>query len=342
MRILLSAHVFAPSVGGIEKVAEMLAGEFVRQGHVVRVVTRTPGGSGHTGGFEVIRRPSAVAMLRLLAWCDVCLHANISLRAAWPLLLLPRPWVVSHHVWISRRGFAGLLKRVVLRWARGIAASHALARDMDTPSVVVPNPYDDRQFRLLPGVARDRDVVFLGRLVSDKGVDTLIDALAITRREGCSLRATVIGDGPERDALQQSVLQQGLTDSVQFTGSLHGDALTQALNRHRMIVIPSRWQEPFGLVALEGLACGCLPVVAQSGGLPEAVGAAGLTFPIGDAEALAKLLTGLVRDPELMRQRLLAAPAHLEAHRLDRVAAAYLAILQEACGKPALLRPDHV
>ena len=115
MRILFSSHVFAPSVGGIEKVSELLAAEFVRQGHEVRLITQTEGSGPDEHLFAVYRRPSVAKLFKLLRWCDVCFHNNISLPRAWPLLFVWRPWVVAHHVWIPHSGLAGRIKRFVIK-----------------------------------------------------------------------------------------------------------------------------------------------------------------------------------------------------------------------------------
>jgi len=197
VRILFSSHVFSPSVGGIETVSRLLAREFVRQGHEVALVTETPGGASLAEDFEfpIHRRPSVAALLRLVRWCDVCFHNNISLPKAWPLLFVHRPWVVAHHVWIPRLGHAARLKRHVLRHATGISISTAVAKHLSTPSTVIPNPYEDSLFRVLPEVTRDRDLIFVGRLVSDKGVDLLLSALAKLRRAGVCPSVTIVGAG---------------------------------------------------------------------------------------------------------------------------------------------------
>src|SRR5690606_3461015 len=130
----------------------------------VVVVTQSRSDGAEEGfPFKVVRRPAAPQMLRLVRWADVVFHNNISLRAAWPLLLIRRPWVVAHHVWLPRgrnlRGTKAALKRLLLRRAVGIAISRAIAHDFDTPCTVIPNPYDDDTFRLLPGIPRERDLV---------------------------------------------------------------------------------------------------------------------------------------------------------------------------------------
>src|SRR5690606_40338743 len=91
-------------------------------------------------------------------------------------------------------------------------------------------------------------------------------------------RLTIIGDGPEAPVLKALAVKYGLEHKVDFKGSLQGKELVDCLNQHKLILVPSRWEEPFGNVALEGMACGCIPVVSDGGGLAEAVGHAGLTF----------------------------------------------------------------
>ena len=68
------------------------------------------------------------------------------------------------------------------------------------------------------------------------------------------------------------------------------------LARHQVMVTPSHYEEPFGIVALKELACGCLPLVSERGGLPEAIGNHGSTFPNGDADALAGRLQEILGD----------------------------------------------
>jgi glycogen synthase len=329
MRILFSSHVFAPGVGGIETVSVMLAGEFARRGHEVRLITQTSGHSDAIAGVTVYRRPSSWRVLKLLGWSEVFFHNNISLARAWPLLLVPRPWVVAHHVWIPHTGVAARLKRWSLRRATCIAVSRAIADDFATPSVVIPNPYNDRLFRELPALIRERDLVFVGRLVSDKGADLLVEALALLSSRALLPTLTVIGTGPEESALRAQVQGKGLGASIQFAGACRGEELVGQLNRHRILVVPSRWQEPFGLVALEGIACGCVVVGSSGGGLGEAMGSCGISFESGNAADLASRLELLLLEAPRIHQLRHAAESHLRQHLLATVAALYLRVLAD-------------
>jgi glycosyltransferase involved in cell wall biosynthesis len=273
-------------------------------------------------------------------WCEVFLQQNVSLRGLWPLLFVRRPWAVSHHSWYCRSdgriAWQDRLKRRLLRHAAvSIAVSRAVAADLATPAtpatpaIIIGNPYRDALFRLLPGVERSQQLAFVGRLVSDKGVDVLLDALALLAVRGLAPRLTVIGDGPEAPRLREQAARLGLSERVELVGTKTGEELVQLLNEHRILVVPSRYNEPFGIVALEGIACGCLVVGSAGGGLAEAIGPCGFTFANGDAAALADLLERLLRDPAAGRDRLAHAEAHLARHRARTVAAAYLAALVE-------------
>jgi glycogen synthase len=335
MNILLCSVPFWPSVGGIESVSAILAEQFHAQGHRVVVVTQTAAAATHVQPYQVVRRPGAWQLMQLVRAADVVFHNNISLRLAWPLLWHHKPWVVAHHTWIPSTGrgaWAGHLKRRVLRWASNIACSQAVARSLPVPCAVVPNAYLHTCFRELAEVPRNLDIVCLARLVSDKGVALLLQALALLRARGLTPNTTIIGDGPEAPALQAQATTLGLTRSVRFAGQQSGDELVRLLNAHRVAVVPSMWEEPFGLVALEVQACGCIPVVARSGGLPEAAGPRAVIFAKGDSESLANCLATILRAADRPLRADTAAQQHLQAHRPERVAAAYLEVLQRARG----------
>jgi glycogen synthase len=325
MKILLGSHHFAPSIGGIETASELLARELVKLGHEVRVMTQTPGEADFP--FAVIRQPGAREVLRQVSWCDVFLQNNISLRTVWPLLLVRRPLFVVHQTWIrNARGAIGWqqrLKRFVLRFASSIAISKAVADDLPTDAVIIPNPYDDEIFRRFEGTDRARDLVYVGRLVSDKGVDLLIEALSILREAGTDTRLTVVGDGADRSKLEKQVAERGLQSSVEFVGSVNSLQLAEILNHHRILVVPSRWPEPFGIVALEGIACGCAVVGSDQGGLPEVIGPCGVTCPNNDARALAGALGRLIDNPGERDALRGNASAHLARFTKRRVAEAY-------------------
>lgn len=343
MKILLLTHAFYPHIGGLETVARILAEEFLALGHEVRLVTPSPAvvdgrvsDDAALFSFPVFRRPSPGTLLGLARWCDVFFQNNVSLQTLWPLLLVRRPWVVAHQTWLTRTdgrvGWQDRLKMFLLRFGSPVAISRAVAVPLPVRAAVIGNPYQADLFGLRQDVPRDRPLAFLGRLVSDKGMDLLLEALAILKREdGTAPALTVIGDGPERANLEAMAARFG--ERVEFVGPKTGEELVRLLNAHRVLAVPSRLAEPFGVVALEGVACGCVLVGSNLGGLPDAVGPCGLLFPNHDAPALAAALRRALTDEELGRQVAAAAPAHLERHSPRRIAERYLEIFGRARGK---------
>lgn len=333
MKILFSSHFFHPSVGGIEQVSYTLAHEFVRAGHEVKIVTTTAEESPVEFPFEIVRRPAPGRLISLVQWCDVFFHNNISLQTAWPLLFIRKPWVVSHHTWIARvDGRLGIRDRIKQRALRHAAAnitvSKAVAGHLSAPSVIIGNPYRDEIFRKKPGIPRRGELVFLGRLVWDKGADLLVAALAVLKQKGITRTLTMIGDGPERERLRLQIEKLGLSEQVEMVGTRTGEELVELLNAHKLIVIPSRWQEPFGLVALEGIACGCVAVGAECGGLPDAIGPAGVTFECDNVTAMAESIESLLQDESLSARHRATAAEHLRNHTAGVVARKYLDVME--------------
>lgn len=328
MKIFLTSLFFAPSIGGIETVSMTLAHEFTAAGHEVKVATITPDPDGKSYPFEVVRQPAFSQLLDCTRWCDVFFQNNISLPMAAPLLFVRRPWFVTHQTWIPQpSGLGGInhrAKRVMLRFAHSISISRAVAESMPAPSVVIPNPYDASVFYVRDDIPRTGDLVAVGRLVSDKGFDLLIDALALLAKDDTRPALTIVGDGPEREPLERQAQQLGLAGQVTLTGAKSGAVLAEELNRHRIAVVPSRWKEPFGIVALELAACGCVLVGSRDGGLADAIGPCGVTFPNGDASALARELSTLLKSPPLLLKYRECAPEHLRRHHPATIASQYL------------------
>jgi glycosyltransferase involved in cell wall biosynthesis len=338
MNILLTSHRFFPEIGGTETVTELLAEAFYQAGHKPIIVTRTEDSNGHRPAgpadtfeqarseatpYQVVRRPSPQGLLQLYRWCDVVLQIQIGLQTAWPLILVNRPWVISHHNWIDvQRTPQAWLKRRVLRFARHIAASQALADRLPVPSTLIPNPYRKEVFK--PPISEDRpmDLIFVGRLIRGKGVHVLIEALQELARNGVRRELTVVGDGPALPDLVQAAQEL----PIKFVGTKRGGELGELLGQHRFLIVPSIDPEPFGIVAIEGLACRCTVVASRNSGLIEAVDAHGVFCEPGDPKSLAEAILEADAASGLMD----GVVQHLARHDPQTVADQYLNVLSDA------------
>ncbi|HTV74209.1 MAG TPA: glycosyltransferase [Candidatus Acidoferrales bacterium] len=183
-----------------------------------------------------------------------------------------------------------------------------------------------------PGFFR---LVCVTRLVERKGVGTVIEALARLRNVelvvagGPSLEA--LPSDPEYARLMKLAREQGVADRVHFRGRLTRDQVP-ALMRSADAVVCVPWYEPFGMVALEAMACGT-PVIASSvGGLIDTVldGKVGLHVPARDAGALVKAVRLLMQQPELSRQFAAAGRRRAEQrYGWDRIAKQTMDVYRE-------------
>jgi len=299
MKILICSSVFYPAIGGIENLTLFLSQEFVKAGHQVKVITGQKQDKP-LDKIEVVRTRSWVRQMRLFLWCDVFFMPNITLKGVWLMgLNFRRKWVISHndfHLMHSGWWKANLKMFFIKKAHLNIAVSQSVSHSLKVDSRVIYNCYDDDVFKIYPGIERDIDFVFVGRLVSQKGCSMLLDALALL---GGNYTLSIIGDGAEMTDMQIKAQALGLADRVMFTGFLGHEELAMALGRHKVMVVPSVDLEGFGIVALEGLACGCELIVSDAGGLPEAIVGQGRIFPMGDVEKLTELMREIITSKDL-------------------------------------------
>ncbi len=177
---------------------------------------------------------------------------------------------------------------------------------------VVPNGVDVRDFTVDPDEARalrreltgprTRMILYAGRLEYEKGVQTLLEALPEVRDRVGPTRVFIAGVGTYADQLQQQVRRRKLQRHVRFTGFLADRQLRLHFGAADVAVTPSIY-EPFGLVAVEAMACGTPVVVGDTGGLREIVAdGSGLSFTPEDAPGLADALVHVLTDQELAHE----------------------------------------
>jgi glycogen synthase len=335
MKILLMSYAYPPSTGGIETFTRLMREAIVARGHEVRVVTEVAATMPEDVEHRVLRRPNGAALNEAIDWADVCAVCGLSLHYQIPVLLRGKPLTITHQVWQeSQDGAVSARNRLRLfccRFGLNIAVNRTLAHDLGMPALTIPNPLPG-EIDLGPPIAeRPRDVVFLGRLVSEKGVPVLLDAIGLMRQSGRDVSVTIIGDGPLRNELERHAASLNLPIPIEFPGRMAPEQFHPILRRHKIMVVPSVYREAFGIVTLEGLAAGCMVLASHAGGLPDVVGPCGLTFPMGDREALAGLIDKVLADPASTVPFRAAVPAHLEAMRPARLAERYLQAFERLC-----------
>jgi glycogen synthase len=167
-----------------------------------------------------------------------------------------------------------------------------------------------------------RLVLLVGRLVYEKGFHLALDALAPVIRRLGDVRFVVAGSGTAEAELKRQAWRLGLTRHGAFLGWVGDDMLHSLYRVADLCIVPSIY-EPFGLVALEAMASGCLCVVADTGGLREVVpddGTVGLRFPAHDSVALGTILERVLTDDAAREQLVAEAREHVLRFDWDEVA----------------------
>ncbi len=283
-------------------------------------------GLGFTGTMRYAR--GVAAALRALSPDLVEVHNRPEI-ALYLARHLPRIVLFLHNDPQGMRGAATAAERAALlrRMARVVTVSdHLRGRFLEGVAedgvTVLPNCIDvPRSVRKV----RERLILFVGRLVADKGADVFVDACASVLPRLPGWRAEMVGDDrftahsrptPFTEQLHERAARAG----VRLHGYLpHADTM-ERMGRAAIAVVPSRWPEPFGLSALEAMAHGAALVCSRSGALPDVAGDGALYANPEAPGATAAAILALAGDAG--RRAALAACAHSRAASFDTVAAA--------------------
>jgi glycogen(starch) synthase len=287
------------------------------------------------------------------------------------------PWLTTIHAtefgrhqgWVNNypQSHIHACERAMARSADGIITCSRYMRShvaavfgVPAPAItVIPNGIDARdlepvladlpRLRAQFAAPEERLVLLVGRLVYEKGFHLALDALAPVIRRSGNVRYVVAGTGTAEDELKRQARRLGLRTHGSFLGWVGDDMLHSLYRVAEIAIVPSIY-EPFGLVALEAMASGCLCIVADTGGLREVVpgdGSVGLRFPSRDSVALSELLERVLTD-DTGRARVVAeARAHVLCFDWAAVARRTRRVYGELTGSgrragSRALRPPHV
>ena len=312
--------------------------EIVQDGITLHVVGPPPALYGADGKRTV--REALAFSARLLPvllrqrWDVVDCSATpyLPLYAAWLGTRLSRTPLVAtwHEFWGEHWGDYLPHRPIVARVARALESGSRRLGDVKVPvsaftagrmglaptneDLIVGNGVDLEAIRAARRGSSRAAVVFVGRLIDEKRVDLLLEAIHALAGRHPMLRCSVIGDGPERAALEGRAVRLGIADRVTFTGRIESHRVYAAIKAASVLVMPSV-REGFGISVAEAQACGTVPIVVRS--------------PMSAAPALIRDgIDGLVCDPTTASladalTRLLSDPTRLasmsrEARRAAR------------------------
>ncbi len=298
MHIALTADPMIPVppvlYGGIERIIDMLARGLEERGHQVTLFAHRDSDTagrlvpygGERPGHPVDLARNTLSISRLLATRPDVVHSFGRLATLLPLLPTAIPKVMSY----QREPTLGQVRRATQLSRRGTlaftgCAEHIAAKMRPVaPSYAVFNgvPLDTYTFR--DHVEDDAPLVFLGRVERIKGAHTAID---VAQASG---RRLVIAGNVSDDAYFEAEVRPRLSDRIEYVGPVDDVQKNELLGRALAFLMPIEWEEPFGIVMAEALACGTPVVGTPRGSVPEVVvdGVTGFIRPTvaGLAEAI--------------------------------------------------------
>jgi glycosyltransferase involved in cell wall biosynthesis len=155
------------------------------------------------------------------------------------------------------------------------------------------------------------EVLFVGQVIRGKGVDLMLKALSCLKGEW---QATIVGEGNHLGACKLLAEQLGISDRISFPGWVAHDQLDEYYRSARLLVVPSRWPEPFGMVGIEAMARGRPVVAFANGGIPDWLdhGHTGFLVPEADLTGMASAIQGLLDDASLAERMGKAGVEHVQ------------------------------
>lgn len=193
-------------------------------------------------------------------------------------------------------------RRHAHRFARLLVASRHMREALSKGG------FDSRKIGVLPCLIASRDptpcpiptgpfrAVFVGRVEPTKGADVFVRAISMLR----DVSGIIVGDGAVLEDVRRLALELGVSSRIELTGGLPNDQALARMRSSHVVVVPSCWPEPFGMVGIEAMGVGRAVIGSNVGGIPDwlADGETGLLVPPADAHALANAIGRLMSDPD--------------------------------------------
>lgn len=360
--------------GGVQAHVRDLAAWLARAGHEVRVVAPFPlggeplAGVDHCGraikaqlfgtGFEISyaragERRALVAALRDWGAELVHLHTPWTPLMAWQLWReLALPTVTTFHATLPEEKARGPAARALRRAARHFLThsraaivpsatplAHLRPQNAGVEAHILPPAIDLAPWQAAAAAlggrepAEGMELLFLGRFEARKGLGTLLDAwpeVAATRPD---VRLTVAGGGPQEE-LVHAAMRGAHGARIRFVPAPDAEAARRLVARADLLVAPSLYGESFGLILIEAMAAGTLPVAAANEGYRTVLTGPGerLLVPPGDVSALAARLIALCGDASARRELGAWALPHALSFGIEATGPAFAQIYRDALG----------
>ncbi len=326
MKILLYSHYFFPSSGGVEKTTLLLARYLEETGHQATIITQIQTSEEDAWPFRVIRRPKLRRLISEINQTDIVHLQGFVLVPFVVAKTLGRPVIWAHHGYdltcpkqigwkdggdasfrinqcirclqrdhdaTMTLGLVLLLfvKRFFKRFVDAhVAPSNYLLRREGLDGLVIPNPVDTGMYAPGPQNRPKNRILFVGRLIEEKGVGVLLEALEILNSNGGQYDLEIVGTGQKIAELQGLVQNRKMQNHVSFSRSVPEEKLVEKIQSATVVAAPTLNAEPFGIVGIEAMSCATPFIATNRGGFLEFAEGVATLVPPGDAVSLAQAI----------------------------------------------------
>ena len=366
MKILFWTELFFPHIGGIEVFGAQFIKALLRSGYTVEVVTSHSGAllpdiaekeriRIHRFPFQKALAQRDMKEIKQIAAKVIRLNEHfrpgiIHVNTIQPSLFFfyhtrssyPVPFVLTlHQPPLSSSGDSSLLHNTMSSADWITAVSHNLlsearhyAPGIESKSSVIHNGLECPHTKPSCLSFKKPTILCIGRLIKDKGFDLAIDALKNVLKYSPSANLIIAGDGTERKYLEKKALNLGLSNAVRFTGWVPPEEVPDLMNKATLVVVPSRWEEPFCLVALQAAQMGRPVVASKTGGMPETVldKKTGLLFEKENIKDLEEKILFVIQNPHASIRMGKTAKKRAETKfNMGRVVRQYDSLFKKLC-----------
>lgn len=302
-KIILSTYTFLPDIGGVATNTLTIAEAFIEKGYDVTIVTSTPERCEYDDQMKIVRSPSSLELFKLYIKADWILFSNLSVKLCWPVVFMKNKTALHHH---SSSAFNRLKKNGIVSSVKRLIENRVISKSIHFVNSEFTKKDGGDFFEKLPTYvtypivqntiitkhiidrySEKKNAIFVGRLEVEKGVLHLLQHIEIIKEILKVEELTLVGGGSLLSSLQKKNVK-----GVNYLGAVDLVTVNKLMEESAYVFVPSIWQEPFGMVALEGLASGAVVISSDRGGLPEAVGDTGILF---DLESETSFRTALER-----------------------------------------------
>lgn len=372
MKILYFVHWFWPHIGGMETLSMNAIPHLKKRGHNIIVVTSTSqiatAPKDEYQGIPIYRLPMYDALqqrdVKMFLYVQkelIKIHKEFEPElihlhfGGMPVgIFLPNiskeskhqtPIVLTLHAGISglRAGSDTLMGKLLRRSTQIVAVSNSV---MNSALKTLPD-IKNKIIRIYNGVPTPQvspdilnfstpKILCIGRMVKEKGFDIMLEAFRTILQKHPQARLILAGDGPVKKELETLATEYGIFDNVSFLGWVSPERVPTLINRSTIVVVPSRWEEPFGLVAIEAALLQRPVIASKVGGLKEIVqdNSTGLFFNKENSNELAQKVSFLLSNPEVAKKFGITGQKYAQEHFLmDKYIDRYHELYTDLCGK---------